>query len=56
MNKYYEENNTYSSRALHNPSSNKLSEDNNKGDDNNLADVESQLAPLLISQNFCQTD
>ena len=53
MNDYYEENNTSSSRALHNPSLNKLSDDNNKGDDNNLADVESQLAPLLIRQNFC---
>ena len=53
MNDYYEENNTSSLRALHNPSLNKLSEDNNKGDDKNLADVESQRAPLLITQNFC---
>ena len=48
MNDYYEENNTSSLRALHNPSLNKLSEDNNKEDDENLADVESQRAPLLI--------
>ena len=53
MNDYYEANITSSLRALHNPSLNKLSEDNNKEDDENLADVESQLAPLLITQNFC---
>ena len=53
MNDYNEENNTFSLRALHNPSLNKLSEDNNKGDDESLADVESQLAPLLITQTFC---
>ena len=53
MNDYHEENNTSSLRALHNPSLNKPSEVDNKGDDKNLADVESQLAPLLITQNFC---
>lgn len=53
MNDYYEANSTSSLRALHNASLNKLSEDNNKEDDENLADVESQLAPLLITQNFC---
>ena len=53
MNDYYEANITSSLRALHNPSLNKLSEDNNKEDDENLADVETQLAPLLIIQNFC---
>ena len=53
MNDYHEANSTSSLRALHNTSLNKLSEDNNKEDDENLADVETQLAPLLIIQNFC---
>ena len=53
MNDYYEDNSTSSLRDLRNPSLNKLSEDDNKEDDKNLADVESQLAPLLITQNFC---
>ena len=53
MNDYYEDNSTSSLRDLRNPSLNKLSEDDNKGDDKNLADVESQRAPLVITQNFC---